>query len=90
MSLRLDMITDKMIAFAEKELGVDEKTLKSVEGNEEKRQEILDKLLWIELEEIENSPEDKYSDRGMIASELLTLLCYPMPRIEEDDEVDEE
>ena len=86
MSLKLDQLTEEMIRFAEKELGVEEEMLRSVEENEEKRQEILEKLLWIEVEEVDNSQEDQYSKRGEIASNLLTLLCYPAPEGTDDRE----
>ena len=86
MNLKLDLLTAEMIDFAQNELGVSEDDLRNIENNEELRQELLEKLLWIEVDEIEDSPEEKYSERGEIASGLLTLLCYPDPGDEESDE----
>lgn len=45
MRLELHLLTPEMISFAEQELGVTEQDLRTIEENEDLRQELLDKLL---------------------------------------------
>ena len=85
--MNIDALTDKMIAFAMDELGVKESDLRTLEKNEELRQEIIEKLLWLEVDEIEKN-EEVYSKRGQVLSGLLTLLCNEPP-MDEDEDVEE-
>ena len=48
------------------------------------RQTLLDKLIDIEVDEISAAGPDRLpAKRGQLASDLITLLCYPEPEPEE-------
>lgn len=83
--MELDKLTPELIEFAWNEIGVDEKTLRSTEENEELRQDILDKLEDIEVEEVMSVGDGPDTKRGKLVYTLINILCYPMGDEDDDD-----